>query len=112
MSERQDVADHIFGSGCLTYEWWSDVGETVEGWMVYAWDENFEADESKVTNKEITIPDLRNAANALVEEGVGDRYTRLGLIDFYLGDYENCDIDANAADLILQKAFYGEVVWG
>lgn len=114
--ERDAVETIIFGSGCLMYPWYRGFARTVEGWHISTDDPE---DPSCFTAKEINIPDLRQAASTLLTEGkyaaigdAGGRYTRLGLADFSAGRYDDCDLDSDVADLIVQQALYGEVVWG
>jgi len=118
--ERDAVETIIFGSGCLSYSWYFHISKTVEGWMLTMENSNWNGGNDNVTvQKEVTIPDLREAASKLLIEGkyaaIGDesgRYTRLGLADFSAGRYDDCDLDADVADLIIQQAVYGDVVFG
>lgn len=113
MDATEFASLHIFGSGALSYPWWVDIERTVEGWLITS--EDPDSDGGTVIS-EVTAGDLIDAARTLLHEmrytAVGDdgSYTRLGLLNFVALN-DDTDIDADVADLILQTAVLGEVVY-
>lgn len=105
------VNEAVYGSGVLTYEWYTGCEKTVEGYVVTI------DCEGEYGRKELTTSDILDAARKLLDErkyaAVGDdgSYTRLGLANLIALDYDQTDIDADVADLILQTAVLGDVVF-
>lgn len=115
--QRQELDTHIFGSGALSYPWYQ-----------YGTFVNYRLDEVNIVAEDpdgdflyktyaISFEDLVRAAQTLLDErkniAVGDdgSYTRKGLTDLVNENWDECDIDADVADLIIQTAIYGEVVF-
>lgn len=109
--------DAIFGSGCLSYPWWSDVqretrpvkrngvpiGEQTV-WIVEG--NNPDDPQGMPVTGVLTLPDLAEAASAIVTEA---RFA--GSVTLARQIVER-DLDADGADMILQRAVFGDVIYG
>ena len=100
-----DLLDGVFGSGALgTWDWWSDLSfiHNTDGTLVIGTRPN-ENGTDEIIRVRITADDLAEAARVVVE-----RY-RLPINKAVL---ELDNLDADGADLILQQAIFGEVIYG
>lgn len=101
----RDLLDGVFGSGALSeWEWWSEIRfiHNRDGALAVGMRPT-EFGDYEVIKKTITSNDLAEAARVVVE-----RY-RLPINKAVL---ELDNLDADGADLILQQAVFGEVIYG
>lgn len=101
ITRRIDAAEfwsEIFGSGLETWPWWQEF-TFLDG---AEWDRpglvrvRYEYQENKFNNAAVSLEDLVNAYNVLIKD--------------YRLDIDN--LDAGTADLILQQAIFGQVIYG
>jgi hypothetical protein len=94
IDKNEFLEDHILGSGMFGFcEWWTDVTDTDDGITVTSW-------EGVHT---LTASQVRSAFVTLVMEG----FPALKGTDL-----DDPDIDATMADCVLQKAAFGDVIYG
>jgi hypothetical protein len=111
LEEREDLTDHILGSGALSYPWYAGCSINLAENLI-----TIVIDEDKVTYF-TNFDNLLDAAHQLyvlnTNTAVGDDtgYTRRGLWDISQMNFDEADIDADVADLIIQQAIFGEVVY-
>lgn len=96
-----------YWSTCHSYKW-MDQPEVVA--VIQEWDEY----EDKAIGDRITVNRdlIRKGIKAIMdgEAGVSDRMTKI--IAGANATNDGCDIDADAADVIIQAAVFGEIVYG
>ncbi|MGW4446432.1 hypothetical protein [Streptomyces sp. NPDC004682] len=119
---QQDTEGWIFGSGCLSYSWWGKcekVGwdydpETLEAPDGWKW--SIECDDPEGFTgpivKEITHADLMRAARKLASKGFTLRDDVRQEARNLIFNADDADFDADMADVLLQTAVLGEVVYG
>ena len=107
----EDIDMHIFGSGLEQYGWWWRFQNTDNGYVVKAEDPNFPDEGVKTISKTITNDDIRRVMGEILE----GKHQCAGAAKWQIqngigtGDF---DIDADGADLIMQIATYGKVIYG
>lgn len=107
---REEIESLVHGTGVTSMEWWRDF-ERVDlplghGWKVIAYRKGY--DDGTLSRYTITDQEIANAFGQALSEG-------------YLSDSSDVRdaqmedlgyLDAMAADVVLQIAVYGEVVYG
>ena len=94
MISKTDLLEtYIIGSGALSFPWWEDAEMTEDGVKLTSWDGVHELSASKVRSAFVTL--VMEAFPAL--QGM---------------DLEDPDLDAEQADCVLQKAAFGDIVYG
>lgn len=101
----QAILDH---SGAY-YGWWQTVTPHEDGTITLAVVEEYAEDDFRA-EATITENELREAIKALVV--FDDTYEDNFYIDMLRGTYDDADGDMNAVDSILQRALFGEVIFG
>jgi hypothetical protein len=98
-----DLWEMTFGSGFETWSWWQNVHYgPFSSWdkagtvTLTAWNGEDEGEGDYIT-KTLSVADIADAYGWYVGKG----YTTM---------YE--DFDADSSDVVIQKAFYGEVIYG
>lgn len=106
----EQIETHIFGSGALSWDWWTGARRVDDStWEIESCDPDwFDQHALHV----VTNQDLFAAARELLSDDIGSRYARLGFLDFTMMNWDNLDLDADSADLILQQACFGEILYG
>jgi hypothetical protein len=114
----------IFASGAMSYSWWleyqrnwSDAAEddlqAPKGWV---WrvtggnDEDTDDQKTAVITHEVILRTAR-----LIVAGDGGKYVPKNVqreCALLLFDHESVDLDASAADVVLQVAVFGKVIYG
>ena len=107
--DEQELWDAVAGSGSY-YQWFQVLnglrfGESPRDVKVVAWDPQSPGGDSATLMKIITVKDMALALERLIHKG----YSHCG-IPFGLNVIS--DPDSCVADLILQVAVYGDVVYG
>jgi hypothetical protein len=107
--EPEEIDDMVFGAGGTMYPWWLDVerihpedGTWLSGIKVRSWDGEGEGEHfkiSKLTNEQILLA-VEKAWIHLDDVAQRDMTEHLG------------QADAIAADIVLQVAVFGEIVYG
>jgi hypothetical protein len=106
-----DIDLHIFGSGFEYYGWWWQFKTVDNGYVVTAEDPNYPDDGVKTISKTVSNDDIRRVMGEILER----KHQYTGNARWQIqngigaGDFE---IDADGADLIMQVAMYGKVVFG
>lgn len=123
---QREVFDHVFGSGALDYPWYgsvryqNDLAETAwktseecDGWefVIAMEDPNTGEFESRLFNHSVLLQALHRAADQSRPVRYLERMTSREA-QVLLEEPEHADLDASAADEILQIAAFGEVVYG
>lgn len=117
--DDQEWSDAIFHSGCLSYPWWSDchrehrpvrrngkpVG-TEPVWIVEGNDPDDPNGTSMPVTATLTLQDIAEAASALIREA------RFAGALTVAQQVVAKDLDADGADMILQRAVFGDVIYG
>lgn len=99
----EDIDLHIMGSGFTMYEWWHNIVSRPtphNGYLISAINPD---NEDAVIQKYVPFDRIRKSVGAIMRQYPD------ACIE-YLGD--DWDIDANGADLIMQHAMFGEVIYG
>lgn len=102
----EDIEDAVWGNGSFSYPWWveAEQGDRQIGWLIVGWI-GWNPEEIEGTPRanpvSLTYSSWLNAAKA-----VADQYP------WHAGHIVEKDIDADLGDMILQMAYYGEVVYG
>lgn len=112
---NQDLFDHIMGSGFECYEqyrrvWWDfDFDDVPSNWTAEIEIEN---GDGGVTEAYLDASRLRQAVRDIAADkcNVGESYRER--ISTLLKDVDDADIDAYDADIIIQVAILGEVIFG
>lgn len=97
------IADLILFSGADDWGWWQDIdGSEIDGFTIVG--DNPEVEDSPI---EVTIgvQFIRN----VIDRVLGNQLDGWGIIEEAI---DNDDWDANTADIVLQYAVYGEIVYG
>ena len=118
---QQETEEFIFGAGIPDYfSWWHSFGKdwqydddlyAPDGWtyLVVAEDPENPTGTIQVT---IDHKSIVKACRAIIHGKVSVNSSIKGEAANLLFDTEECDIDAIAADAILQVAVYGGVIFG
>lgn len=98
-----ETADHLLGSGAMTYPWWKDLVRRSDGTYL-ASIEHPDYPDGVPTSKAFTGGDARRVRDEILagQHGVNERIVR----DLRV------DPDADAVDCLLQVLVLGEVVYG
>lgn len=105
----EDIDLNIMGSGFPIYEWWYSIEDDPDGYVIAA----EHPDEDGIFSKTITYDDIRRVmGNMLADAYPKPQYYYLAkkqiMDSIRTGDW---DLDAEAADEIMQVAFYGSVMF-
>lgn len=113
----------VFGSGAQSYSWWKDTtgnaitrqgtpSDDFTGWSV---DVTMETGEGDTVTKTIDHQVLMEAARTIVNPGSRPDYIPESVVEdiqvLHKGSLD-VDLDANGADILIQVAILGEVVFG
>lgn len=107
----EDIDLHIFGSGLGQYDWWWRFQNADNGYVVKAEDPHYPDEGVKTISKTVTNDDIRRVMGEILE----GKHQCAGAAKWQIqngigtGDF---DIDADGADLIMQIATYGKVIYG
>lgn len=105
--DPQEVADLITGTGALIFPWWLEAKRDSEDWILTHWNEDTGdgREETRLTAEKV-VSALESALDGeyLSPEGDSDVLSALTDSIGYL--------DAVGADIVLQIAVYGSVVFG
>ena len=120
-ANKEQIMDHLFGSGAFRYDWWVDHYDWFEEEMiaeiegrrprgkiwVEIWDPGTVKPfyEQKTIRKEFTITDVKKVVDEITkrDDHLGKQIKRAVTDD---------DFDAHDADVVLQWLVFGEVVYG
>lgn len=116
-----DLEMHIIGSGALTYSWWRawrpeydydlETNDAPEDWAGVLVAENPKGPGR--IQVDLNGPAIRAAVNKIARGGVKD-LNRIVVAECrnLLWHPDDADLDADAADQVLQVIAFGEVVYG
>lgn len=131
-ASNSELESHIIGSGALSYSWWrrwmpeydyhGAYSEAPDDWQgtLSADDPDSEGDpdaadviEGTVVHKVISGPVIRRAVNTIARGGV-KHIARVTVAECrnLLWHPELADLDAGAADEVLQVVVFGRVIYG
>lgn len=121
----QEIVDLVWGTGALSWEWWDGAAHqrystSRKKWLSVAGEEPLDGDavvftiddpeepegSGKTLRKRVTMQQIADAASWALGAGYGQEDAKDMMTDS-LGY-----ADASMADLILQKAVFGEVIYG
>lgn len=118
----QQTWDHIFGSGCLLYDWWESVtyrGVDEAGAVSPGWEADVTAlteadsDPSSTVTVTVTHADIMAAARKVMKARPRYASDVLGReCRNLVFDVDEADFDAPCADELLQVIVLGEIVYG
>lgn len=128
---NEEIYDHILGSGCLTYPWYSDViveqvplGDAHWAIIVYGEDPD---DSDEVVSVHLTPTMVLDICERIKDDVYDNKYgtsyiygvtpeTRRECGNLLIAACEDADddtdFDAASADQLLQVLLYGEVIFG
>lgn len=115
----QDTDDHFLGSGALDFcPWYNNISTTeatdTESWTLKFTDpEDEPADNESAKERTVTHTDIMRAVR-LIASGkmdVRDEY-RKECLKFQFGRLDEVDFDAVSADVVIQVAAFGKVIYG
>ena len=101
----EEINDLVFGTGSLSWEWWRDA-DVHENGSVTLTAENPEEGPETIT-KTITKSAIKKAAEKALTDGQVSTEDAEEVKTESLGY-----LDANAGDIVLQLAFFGEIIYG
>ena len=107
--EIEELDIHLFGSGALSYPWYYDVDVNGDVITFTVMDPN---DEAAQVVKKITYEDFFTAAKVLHTQPGWNDYGRAGFTNLYARNWDELDLDADSADIVMQQAIYGEIIFG
>jgi hypothetical protein len=115
----QDTDDHFLGSGALDFHpWYTNISTTdatdTESWTLTFTDPADEpADDVAATERTITHADIMRAVGQIADGTVEMREEyREECQLFESGELDAVDFDAISADVVIQVAAFGKVVYG
>ncbi|AXK86579.1 hypothetical protein SAMN05421776_1172 [Nocardia farcinica] len=115
----RDTDTIIFGAGIPNYyTWWKSFepnfdpsSEAPDDWR-YTVTAEHPKDEQATVTKEIGHTDLMRAVRVVARKDSGHRETLRKECNNLIFNVDECDMDASDADVVLQLAVYGEVIFG
>lgn len=114
----QDTDDHFLGSGALDFcPWYTNISMTpatdTESWTLTFTDLADEPAADVATERTITHADIMRAVRAIAggTVEVRDEYRKECRL-FQFGKLDECDFDAVSADVVIQVAAFGEIIYG
>ena len=97
------IGDLVLGAGAEVWSWWQDIdGSEIDGFTIIGDNPEDEDNPIEVT---LSVQFIRNVINRVL----GNQLPAWGIIEEAI---DNDDWDANTADIVLQYAVYGEIVYG
>lgn len=105
MIRQSHVQEHVIGACPFTWPWYEDVAETSEG---LTWWDPIDEVQVYVTWARIiaTLQDLAYAPSTIWNPA----QVNAGLLAY--GRFDQVDFDADSADVVIQRAAFGEVRYG
>ncbi|MBF6085185.1 hypothetical protein IU485_27815 [Nocardia cyriacigeorgica] len=123
MTTQQESEQFIFGSNIpREYVWWVSFDrdweydsndEAPDGWVYsVSYLDPDDEDEERVLKKDIRHADLMRAARKIIDKDFVVNPDIRKEAQLMIFNPDECDIDAGAADCILQVAVLGDIVYG
>lgn len=99
----EQTDDAIIGSGALEYEWWVSADPIDGGYALSAY---IDVDKNKwMRVQNVSFAKMRRITQ---EIGWGKHNVRQEIVDMVKND----DLDADAADCVLQLCMFGTIIYG
>lgn len=101
-----EVKDLIWGTGVLTWPWWGGVTDNGDATFTFRHDGKESSDGALDCTTTISARDILDAAGKQLARGIGGEDAREAI-------EENIGyLDAEAADVVLQHAILGSIIFG
>ena len=103
--DADELWQMIFGSEFETWDWWEAYTNFQDGdWDRHCLAEVYHFDEEDGTRKtfQLRIDNIADAVSSLIQQGYGNIANAVA----------NQDFDASTADMVIQQACFGEIVYG
>lgn len=100
---NDQIEDVVIGAGADEWSWWHDIyGDEEDGFTIIGDNPRNLDNPIEVT---LSVQFIRNTIDRII----GERLDGWGIIEEAI---DHDDFDSNTADLVLQYAVYGEIVFG